>query len=99
MHKKQFTVRLAHHFIIFAKELGAVQEFVVLVERDDRLRQLPEIQLEQRSHRVHVRVAAGEQKEANKTPGTWRSLFFLAVKRAVKHKSLRTLMTCRVKEG
>lgn len=65
MCERQFTGRrtpLSYHFIIFAEELGAGQELVVLVEGDDGLRQLSEIQLEQGGHCVHICVTAENKR-------------------------------------
>lgn len=47
-----------HGFLVLAEEFGAGQELVVLAERDHRFRKLPQIELQQRGHRVHVRIAA-----------------------------------------
>lgn len=50
-------VSLSHHFIIFAEKLSTGQELFILVEGDDGLRQLSEIQLQERGDGMHVCVA------------------------------------------
>lgn len=47
-----------HCFLVLAKQFGAGQELVVLAEGDDRFRKLPQIELQQRCHCVHVGITA-----------------------------------------
>ena len=57
---KRNSSSLSHHFVIFAQELGRRQELIILVKGDDGLRQLSEIQLQQRGHCVHICVTTEE---------------------------------------
>lgn len=55
-----------HCFLVLAKEFGAGQELVVLAEGDHRFRKLPQIELQQRRHCVHVCITAQTKKTPNK---------------------------------
>ena len=52
----------SYHLVILAEELGGGQELIKLVEGHDGLRQLSEVQLQQRSYRVHICVTAETDK-------------------------------------
>lgn len=50
-----------HRVLLLAEQFGTGQEVLVLGVGDDRLWEFPEIELEQRRHCVHVRVAVETQ--------------------------------------
>lgn len=65
LQRKQSS-HVSYHFIIFAQELGAGQELIVLLEGDDGLGQLSEIQFQQRSYCVHICVTVERQDTSKK---------------------------------
>lgn len=65
LQRKQSS-HVSYHFIIFAQELGAGQELIVLLEGDDGLGQLSEIQFQQRSYCVHICVTVERQDTRKK---------------------------------
>lgn len=65
LQRKQSS-HVSYHFIIFAQELGAGQELIILLEGDDGLGQLSEIQFQQRSYCVHICVTVERQDTGKK---------------------------------
>lgn len=59
-----------HRFLVLAQQFGAGQELVVLAEGDHWFRKLPQIELQQRGHRVHVRITT--QKKTKKIKLQWK---------------------------
>jgi len=49
---------VTHFILVFAEEFGAGQKLFIFTERDDRLRQLSQVQLQQGCHGVNICVTA-----------------------------------------
>lgn len=52
-----------HCILVFAEKFGAGQKLFIFTERDDRLRQLSQVQLQQGCHGVNVCVTAEKQEK------------------------------------